>query len=199
MIALLAAAALIVAQDWRLWQRYLRQPDDIADPANALWFSPRAEVGRGDGTALPVAKNGELTLPADEMEQAWRYAESMGTDALIIAHDGVIQFERYGDGVNRKTLFQSQALHKGLTAMALGAAIEAGAIPSADTAAAIYLTEWADSENGSRATLADLAHMQAGLQRPRVANHPFSPGLQLFLTGDVAKRALSTPSVPVAS
>lgn len=185
----------IVGYDWRLWHRYFTQPDDITDPANALWFSPRAQIAAGGGERLIIADEKDRTLPADALDNAWQYASSMGTDAFIIAHNGVIQMERYGEGFNQATLFQSQSLHKGLTAVALGAAIHTGAIPSADVAASTYLPEWLDSPRASEATLAQLAYMQAGLERPPYANHPFSKSLQLFLSGDVSKLALSTPFV----
>ncbi len=194
-VALLAIVVTVVGLDWRLWHRYLTQPDDITDPANALWFSPRAALADGNGSKLVVRDEPDRTLPADALEGAWQYAQSMGTDALIIARDGVIELERYGPGIDQATLFQSQSLHKGLTAMALGAAIHNGAIASADVAASSLLPEWLDSPAASRATLAQLAHMQAGLERPRYANHPFSKSLQMFLSGNVSKRALSTPFV----
>ncbi len=193
--ALVAVAALIVMQDWRLWQRYLTQPDDVADPAKALWFSPRARIGEGPGQPWPIAGDSGRTLPKSALESAWSYAQSMGTDALIVAQDGVIQLERYAPGIDQETLFQSQSLHKGLTAMALGAAVGTGAIPSAATPASTYLTEWSENAPANAVTLADLAYMQAGLERPRYANHPFSPGLQLFLTGRLVERALATPFV----
>lgn len=194
-IALTAVVATTVALDWRLWHRYINQPDDVADPANALWFSPSVKFSDGAGAELAVADTDKLVLPSAALEAAWTYAKSMDTDALIIAHNGVIQFERYATGIDQATLFQSQSLHKGLTAVALGAAIHSGAIESADVKASDYLAEWSDSPQGGQATLADLAYMQAGLERPRYKNHPFSLGLQLFLSGNVTKRALSTPFV----
>ncbi len=194
-VALIAAALTVVALDWRLWQRYLTQPDDVADPANALWFSPRATLAEGSGASIRVADAGERSLAESALAAGWEYAEAMGTDALIVAHNGVIQFEHYGPGVDQATLFQSLSLHKGLTALALGAAIHSGDISSADIPAATYLTEWAGSPEGSRATLADLAYMQSGLQQPEYANHPFSRGLQLFLSGNVSSKALTTPFV----
>ncbi len=194
-IVLLVISVLVVAADWRLWHRYLTQPKDIADPANALWFSPRAKLGDNSGQPLPVASAQSQTLPPAALEEARHYAESMGTDAMIIAHNGIIQLEWYGPDIDQATLFQSQSLHKGLTAMALGAAIQTGAIPSADVPASMYIKEWIDTTHGQNATLTDLAYMQAGLERPSYSNSPFSPSLQLFLTGDVTSRALSTPFV----
>ncbi len=108
--------AIVLGQDWRLFQRFLTMPEDITDPAVALWHEPRAAVGEGEGREIPAASG--PTLPEAALEAAWRYAESTQTDALIVAYEGAIVFERYADGVDKNTLFQSQSLHKGLTAMA---------------------------------------------------------------------------------
>ncbi|MFK7958305.1 MAG: DUF3089 domain-containing protein [Lysobacterales bacterium] len=194
-VALLGVFVVFISMDWRLWQRYLLQPDDIADPANALWFSPKETLAEGSGVALVVADEEDRTLTKSALDAAWQYAQSQGTDALIVAHNGIVQFERYAQGIDQSTLFQSQSLHKGLTAMALGAAIHRGDILSADVPAATFLTEWLDGTESQRATLADLAYMQSGIQHPRYANHPFSRGLQLFLSGNVSDKALSTPFV----
>lgn len=192
---LLVAAAALVAQDWRLLQRYLTAPGDPADPANALWFEPKVAIGSGPGGELPVAAEDQRTLSETALDAAWAYAQATGTDALIVAHEGVIQLERYAPGVEQSTVFQSQSLHKGLTAAALGAAIASGAIPSADTTAATYLTEWQEDPQKSAITLADLAYMQGGIQRPPYGNHPWAPGAALFFTGKLAERTLATPSV----
>jgi CubicO group peptidase (beta-lactamase class C family) len=194
-VILLIVAAIVVGQDWRLFQRYYTAPGNNDDPANALWFEPRVAIGSGPGAPLAVAAESQRTLPDEALQAAWRYAEDTGTGALIIAYDSVIQLERYGEGVGPDTPFQSQSLHKGLTATALGAAIASGAIPSADTPASTYLSEWAGDPVKRQATLADLAYMQSGMQRPPYGKTPFAPGAQLFFTGKLAERALSTPFV----
>ena len=186
---------IVVAQDWRLFQRYLTTPGDPADPANALWYEPRVAIGSGAGSMLRVATATERVLPDQALEAAWEYAQQTETDALIVAYDGVIQLERYGDGVDQETVFQSQSLHKGLTAMVLGAAIREGAIPSMATPAATYLTEWQGDPSKRDVTLSDLAYMQAGIERPPYGDHPFAAGAQMFYTGKLAERTLATPSV----
>ena len=107
-VILLVAAATLVAQDWRLLQRYLTTPGDPADPANALWFEPKVAIGSGAGGELPVAGEDQRTLGANALEASWAYAQATGTDALIVAHEGVIQLERYAPGVEPSTVFQSQ-------------------------------------------------------------------------------------------
>jgi CubicO group peptidase (beta-lactamase class C family) len=194
-MVLLVAAAVFIGEDWRLLRRYLTSPGDPADPANALWFEPRVTIGEGEGRELPSADTEQPKLAPEALRAAWAYGEQTGTDALIVAFDGVIQLERYGEGVDANTLFQSQSLHKGLTAAALGAAIASGAIPAADAPAATYLTEWQNEPQKNDTTLADLAYMQGGIQRPPYGNHPWAPGAALFYTGKLAERTLNTPNV----
>ncbi len=186
-------AGIVVAQDWRLFQRFMTMPEDVAAPEAALHHEPRAMVGEGKGRPIPVTS--EQQLPAAAFEEAWAYAKETDTDALIVAYDGEIVFERYAPGVDQDTMFQSQSLHKGLTAVAFGAAVARGAIPSMHTPAVTYLTEWQADRAKLPVTLADLAYMQGGIERPRYANHPFAPGVQLFLTGKLTERTLKTPSV----
>ncbi|MEE8308278.1 MAG: DUF3089 domain-containing protein [Gammaproteobacteria bacterium] len=193
LVVTVVIAGIVLGQDWRLFQRYMAMPEDITRPEAALHHEPRATVGDGEGAPIPVAS--VQKLPPAAFEEAWAYAEETDTDALIVAYDGEIVFERYGPGVDQHTLFQSQSLHKGLTAIALGAAIANEAIPSMHTTAATYLTEWQVDPDKAHVTLADLAYMQAGLERPSYANHPFAPGIQLFLTGKLTERTLKTPSI----
>lgn len=193
--AIAVVCGAIVAQDWRAWVRFTRQPPDIAQPDVSMWFDTKAAVGTGPGAEVPVAPASDRALPADVLEAAWTYADSLGTGAMVVLHDGVIQFERYGEGVRRETMYQSQSLHKGLTAIALGAAIQRGAIESEDTLASTYLTEWANRPRAEDATLADLAYMQAGLERLEFKLWPTSPGLKLFISGDVSRVTLETPFV----
>ena len=192
---LLLAAIAYIAQDWRLWQRYLIWPTDATDPATVMWHEPKSALGSGAGRDIPSAAAADLVIDPEVLQTAWDYAEEKGTQALIIAHDGIIQLENYAPGMDPSSLFQSQSMHKGLTAVVLGAAIQSGAIPSKDSLASDYLAEWRDDPVKNQATLADLAYMQAGLERSPFSLSPFSPGAALFLSGHVAERALSTASV----
>ena len=192
-LGLLAVGATVIGQDWRLFVRYLQSPEDVSHPSAALWFEPRQAIGEGEGTPIPTASPPVLSQSA--LDAAWQYAEEMGTHAFIVAYNGQIQLERYGEGFDAGTYYQSQSLHKGLTAMGLGAAIASGAIPSMDEPAANYIPEWVDDPDRVGITLADLAYMQGGLERARFANHPFNPGAQLFLSGRLRKRVNATPIV----
>ena len=194
--AVVAGAALLVllgwmANDYRLWVRFLTWPQEASDPANAKSFSPLAPVGHGEGRAPTFAQ--PPVIPVDALEAAWEYAQSQKTYALLISVNGELQFERYDRGADARTSFNSQSLHKSLTAVMLGAAIHNGVIESEEQPASFWLEEWAADPQRSAITLANLAYMEGGLERGRFAVSPFAPGARLFLTGNLAREALRTP------
>ena len=197
-LALIALVALLgtlgwMASDYRLWLRFANWPQDASDPANARRFSPQAPIGYGDSPAPDAAQ--DLVIPQDVLEEAWDYAQSQQSYALLISVNGELQFERYGRGANSRTPYNSQSLHKSLTAIMLGAAIYNGAIESEHQPASFWLEEWAGDPQRSGITLANLAYMEGGLERGRFAVSPFAPGARLFLTGRLAREALGTPIV----
>ncbi len=179
------------AADYRLWLRFFVWPRDASNPENAVWFAPLEPIGHGAGR--PPAAGASAVLPADALVAAWEYANSQRTYALLVSVDGELVFERYAHGASARTLFQSQSLHKSVTAMMLGAAIHNGVIESENQPASYWLEEWADDPQRSAITLAQLAYMESGLERGRFARSPFAPGARLFLTGHLAREALGTP------
>ena len=180
-----------MASDYRLWLRFATWPLKADDPANARWFSPQVPIGYGDSPAPDSEQN--PVIPQDVLEEAWDYAQSQQSYAVLVSVNGVLQFERYGRGANSQTPYQSQSLHKSLTAVMLGAAIYNGAIESEHQPASYWLEEWADDPQRSGITLANLAYMEGGLERGRFAVSPFAPGARLFLTGRLAREALGAP------
>ncbi|MXW46732.1 MAG: DUF3089 domain-containing protein [Gammaproteobacteria bacterium] len=195
-VALIVLVALLgalgwMASDYRLWVRFANWPQSADDPANARRFSPQAPIVYGDSPAPDTAQ--DLVIPQDVLEEAWDYAQSQQSYALLVSVNGELQFERYDRGANSRTPYNSQSLHKSLTAVMLGAAIYNGAIESEDQPASFWLEEWAGDPQRSGITLANLAYMEGGLERGRFAVSPFAPGARLFLTGHLAREALGTP------
>ena len=195
-VAGVAVVALLVllgwmASDYRLWVRFFTWPMDASDPANARWYSPQAPIAYGESPAPDVSQSPRI--PQKALEEAWDYARSQRTYALLVSVNGELQFERYDHGANARTPYNSQSLHKSLTAVMLGAAIHNGAIESEDEPASFWLDEWAADSERSGITLANLAYMEGGLERGRFAVSPFAPGARLFLSGNVARETLTTP------
>ena len=197
-LALIIVVALLgtlgwMASDYRLWIRFATWPKEADNPETARWFSPQVAIGHGASPVPDTAQ--EPVIPQDILEEAWNYAQSQQTYALLVSVKGELQFERYGRGANSRTAYNSQSLHKSLTAVMLGAAIHNGAIESERQPASFWLEEWAGDPERSGITLANLAYMEGGLERGRFALSPFAPGARLFLTGRLAREALGTPVV----
>lgn len=197
-LALIIVVALLgtlgwMASDYRLWIRFATWPKEADNPETARWFSPQVAIGHGASPVPDTAQ--EPVIPQDILEEAWDYAQSQQTYALLVSVKGELQFERYGRGANSRTPYNSQSLHKSLTAVMLGAAIHNGAIESEHQPASFWLEEWAGDPERSGITLANLAYMEGGLERGRFALSPFAPGARLFLTGRLTREALGTPVV----
>lgn len=197
-VALIVLVALLgalgwMASDYRLWVRFANWPQSADDPANARRFSPQVPIGYGDSPVPDTAQ--DTVIPQDVLEEAWGYAQSQQSYALLVSVNGELQFERYDRGANSRTPYNSQSLHKSLTAIMLGAAIYNGAVESEDQPASFWLEEWAGDPQRSGITLANLAYMEGGLERGRFAVSPFAPGARLFLTGRLARETLGTPMV----
>jgi CubicO group peptidase (beta-lactamase class C family) len=112
--------------------------------------------------------------------------------ALLVAHRGVVQLERYFHG-DATTTFSSHSMAKTLNALLIGIAISRGEIPSVDASASRWLTEWRnDALSGIR--IRDLLTMSGGFDTPQNLD-PGSRSLQAFYGSDVLELLrLAAPS-----
>ena len=134
-------------------------------------------------------------IPQDVLEEAWEYAQK---PAILrpagVPSMGKLQFERYDRGANSRTPYNSQSLHKSLTAVMLGAAIYNGAIEIRAPAGLVLA-------GGVGGRSAALRHQPlrtwptwkaawSGAASPSVR---LPPARGCFLTGHLAREALGTP------
>jgi len=177
-------------QDPLAWDRYQNTPDDPI--ASVDWFTPTVEIATGEGARLPVAGDGERTLNDTSLNTAQRYAESLNSYALIIAHRGVIQREFYEEGFGTDRLLDSQSLHKPLAAMLTMAAVADGLL-SLDDPMADFIAAWREDPRG-RITVRDVLYMQTGLSQPRYEDRWDNAALRLFITSRVEDALLALPA-----
>lgn len=191
LIVVLVAAGIYIAQDWRLYARFAVWPQEADHPEDALWYEPKVPLGEGQAVQPPAGE------PLDEaaIRSAMDYAKETETYALLAVHEGRQILTYYSDGMGPESWFQSQSLHKGLTTAVLGAAIGTGAIDSIDQPASQFIPEWRDDAEKSGITLAHLAYMGGGLERPEFARSPFAPGAKLFITSRLRQQVVGTPMV----
>jgi CubicO group peptidase (beta-lactamase class C family) len=187
-IAVVLAATLLLASDWRFWLRYLNSPDNPV--AEIDWFTPLVEVGTPEVENLKFAKPDERVFTEASLQATTDYAKTMESYALLVSHRGAIQWEYYGPGFDAERMTDSQSMHKPLVPLMVGAAIADGYIDSIDDPVSKYLDEWQDDPRGAM-SLRDLLYMESGLDQPAVDPSPFAPGTRAFMTSHIEDAILN--------
>ncbi|MFO1455228.1 MAG: serine hydrolase [Steroidobacteraceae bacterium] len=173
-------------------ERFAKMPaqDDVV--AAGDWYRPTVTV-RGAPRAWPGAgAGGAATLPeGSRLAAALALSRQYETLALVVVQDGRIVLEDYAPGITPAVRFDTQSMHRGLTALVVGAAIADGRIDSIDAPAARWLPEWQGAGDPRGAiTIRDLLYAQSGLVDPPYAATPDSPAMQMFIGTDLRKLAL---------
>jgi CubicO group peptidase (beta-lactamase class C family) len=176
------------------WWRMSSMPRDVYEP-DAYFYWPEAVVHGRPGPALPAARNGRSSVPAKSLAAAEEWAGARKTNALIVIHKGVVQLERYWNGMQPDTLANGRAITRSVTPMLLGFAIADGRV-SLDDPIARFITEWRDDPRG-RITVRQLAQYVSGLEvQPTgapvdIRTVASNKDLCLAYCGDVVRAALN--------
>jgi CubicO group peptidase (beta-lactamase class C family) len=103
----------------------------------------------------------------DELAAAIKRGAYPKTTSILVMQQGKLVFERYFGEGNRTMLNDTRSAMKAITALAVGAAIADGAIPSAQTPAFQYFADLRpmqhDTSDKKAITLADLMSMSSAL------------------------------------
>ena len=136
--------------------------DPLTTPVE--WYRP-TETVRG-ATVVPrvpdTVSPAMRTLSSTALEAAAAYADTQNSTALLVWHDGALQFERYWRGAGRESFFNPQSMAKSLLGMVVGIAIADGHIDSVDDPVGKYIAEWRNDPRG-RITIEQLLQMSSGL------------------------------------
>ena len=139
----------IVAADWPFWKRSLAisQLKDGGEWPESF-YQPVARIdGGGQGAFFPAAAPGEATIDPAALEAAAAWAEANNSAALLVLHEGRVQFERYWQGMSAEQLFSGRALSRSLVGLAFGFAVAEGRL-ALDDPAGKHLEEWRDDARG---------------------------------------------------
>jgi CubicO group peptidase (beta-lactamase class C family) len=128
----------------------------------------------------PLSVAAKPTLSADAIAKANAYAEATNTTALIIWRGGAVQDAFYAHGADAATLQKSRSMGKPLGALAVGVAIQAGAIRSLDQYAVDFIPEWRGTPK-AQITIRQLLDMTAGFMPQSPIVDPDSPSSRAFL------------------
>ncbi|WP_446831254.1 serine hydrolase domain-containing protein [Candidatus Foliamicus sp.] len=189
--AVIAALAVALFVDWRFWYRWYTLPEDPGEwPAS--YYQPVVEVPGNPGAFFAAAEATELTIDAAALEAAADWAEQHNSAALIVLHRGVIQIERYWQGIGPESLFTGRAMTRSLLPPLVAIAMQEGAIESLDAPVGNYLPEWAGDPRG-RITIRQLLQNLSGLENPPLAEDPdpYNKNTQISLSSDFRKAALA--------
>ncbi len=157
-----------------------------------------AETVRGAGPVvkpLPAASPARAGLSEAAIAEAVALAERQESHALLVARHGRLVVERYWNGFGRQSRFSTASMHKGVMALAMGAAAGEGLIAESDPVGR-HLPEWRDDPRG-RIAIASLLEMASGLAfppQPPGPPGPDSPNLRLMFAPDIRKVALEIPA-----
>lgn len=184
-----AAAGLVllaglVFADRTFWVRWFSQPPGDTVLTAWEWYEPVDIIADGPSTPLAAASESQRTMSGSAIEAAMDYAQSFDSIAFLVAHNGVLQIEHYGEGHDRSTVIDSQSMHKGLLGVVAAIALDKGFIPSLDTPVSEYVPEW--QKDGRREiTVRHLLEMTSGLAQAEFGSSPFAPGQRLFFGTDL--------------
>ncbi len=153
----------VVAADWPFWKRVfaiVQLPDTTEWPE---WFyQPVATIQGTPREFFPSAAPGQLSIDPAALDAAAKWAGEHEAVALLVLHRGVVQLERYWQGMTADQLFSGRAMSRSLIGLAYGQAVADGRI-ALDDPASKYLPEWADEPRGA-ITVRQLMQNISGLE-----------------------------------
>ncbi|MEZ5458141.1 MAG: serine hydrolase [Steroidobacteraceae bacterium] len=165
-LALLVGGSTIVGvlvADWPFWRRVIavvQLPDSGEWPESI--YQP---VARIDGTPrgfFPVAQRDALSIDPAALDAAADWAGQNESVALLVLHRGVVQLERYWQGMTADQLFSGRAMSRSLLGLAYGFAVAEGRIVL-DDPVETHLQEWRGESRG-RITVRQLMQNVSGLE-----------------------------------
>ncbi|MFM7708062.1 MAG: serine hydrolase domain-containing protein, partial [Gammaproteobacteria bacterium] len=135
----------------------LSRPAAVEDsqPQEAVPGRPRDDIAIG----------AQVTIDPRGLALAETYADKMDSVALLVFHRGALRYEKYWPGYDAATRTNPNSMHKGVLALAVGAAIADGYIDSVDAPVSRWITEW-QGDARRDITVRELLQMRSGLEVP---------------------------------
>lgn len=163
LVAIVVPSAIWVADPAVLRNLVFGQPLD--EPASVHLAKPQERVvGAAELGFIPTDE--PTTLAIKSLNDAETLATKTRSVALLVWHRGALRYEKYWSPFDANTRTNPNSMHKTVLALAIGAAVTDGVIPSLDSKASRWLTEW---QNDVRRdiTIEDLLRMHSGIELPR--------------------------------
>ena len=139
LVVIVVPTAIWIADPTVLRNLVFGQPLD--EPASVQLSKPQARV-RGASQVGDIPTGAATTLAAKPLVAAEALASKTSTVALLVWHRGALRYEKYWPPFDATTRTNPNSMHKTVLALAIGAAVTDGVIPSRDSKASRWLTEW---------------------------------------------------------
>ncbi len=163
LVVIVVPTAIWIADPTVLRNLVFGQPLD--EPASVHLSKPQARV-RGASQVGDIPTGAATTLAAKPLVAAEALASKTSTVALLVWHRGALRYEKYWPPFDATTRTNPNSMHKTVLALAIGAAVTDGVIPSRDSKASRWLTEW-QGDARRDVTVEDLLRMHSGVELPR--------------------------------
>ena len=163
LVVIVVPTAIWIADPTVLRNLVFGQPLD--EPASVHLSKPQARV-RGASQVGDIPTGAATTLAAKPLVAAEALASKTSTVALLVWHRGALRYEKYWPPFDATTRTNPNSMHKTVLALAIGAAVTDGVIPSSDSKASRWLTEW-QGDARRDVTVEDLLRMHSGVELPR--------------------------------
>jgi CubicO group peptidase (beta-lactamase class C family) len=152
---------------------------------------PETTVRGGEIIDVPAMDETQRTIDPEALDAAIRYGEETGSHALLVYRSGSLELEHYYPGHDLLTITPTQSMHKSVLAMLIGIAIDQGHIPSVDTPASVFLTEWANDER-SKITIRQMLQQVSGIDFDSFSPNITSSFFQLIFGDNIRQVALNS-------
>jgi CubicO group peptidase (beta-lactamase class C family) len=188
-VLLLGIAAAMV--DWRFWYRWHTLPEDAGEWPDS-YYQPTFAVRGDPAPFFPTAERDQRFISEAALSRAADWAEAHNSAALLVLHRGVVQLERYWQGIEADSLFTGRAMTRSLLPPLFAIAMDEGAIDHLDEPVGRYLPEWRDDARG-KISIRDFLYNLSGLENAALAGDPdpANKNSRLALGGDFRKAALA--------
>jgi CubicO group peptidase (beta-lactamase class C family) len=163
LVAIVLPTVIWIADPTVLRNLMFGQPLD--EPASVHLAKPQTRVaGAAQVGDIPTGES--TTLAAKRLAAAEALASKTSSVALLVWHRGALRYEKYWPPFDVTTRTNPNSMHKAVLALAIGAAVTDGVIPSLDSKASRWLTEW-QGDARRDVTVEDLLRMHSGIELPR--------------------------------
>jgi CubicO group peptidase (beta-lactamase class C family) len=163
LVAIVLPTVIWIADPTVLRNLMFGQP--LGEPASVHLAKPQTRVaGAAQVGDIPTGES--TTLAAKRLAAAEALASKTSSVALLVWHRGALRYEKYWPPFDVTTRTNPNSMHKAVLALAIGAAVTDGVIPSLDSKASRWLTEW-QGDARRDVTVEDLLRMHSGIELPR--------------------------------